>query len=116
MNVKNTLSFKRLLQSQGTVFEKAKIEYLISRVRKSPHLFIRNGQAYKGSRAAMHLLFKYQRKHSLINTAQDFINHLASKSSASGKLYAIQLVSGEVYPTRDILQNELRYLEANLLN
>src|SRR5258706_14503352 len=53
--------FKKILEKDGDP-ELAKIQFLISRVRESPYIFVRNGTDYKGERAAVHLAWKFRRK------------------------------------------------------
>jgi len=68
------------------------IDYLISSVGKSGCTFIRNGKRYSGSDARAHLKSKRRHNAHLINSAEDFIQKLASKSSMSGKPYLIRCV------------------------
>ena len=94
--------------------EKAKIEYLIERVRKSPYTFVRNGSEYTSNEAAEHLGWKYSHVKDRIQTARQFIEHLATRSSTSGKLYLTKLADGITYPTGEMLTNELDTLESKL--
>jgi hypothetical protein len=61
------------------------IDYLISSVGKSGCTFIRNGKRYSGRDARAHLKSKRRHNAHLIDSAEDFIEKLASKSSTSGK-------------------------------
>ena len=101
-------------RSNPEKFEKAKIEYLIERVRTSPYAFIRNGSEYTASQAAKHLGEKYRVRKEKIKTAEQFIQDVASRSSVSGQPYMIKLVDGTSYPTEEIFTNELDVLELNL--
>jgi hypothetical protein len=65
------------------------IDYLISSVDKSGCAFIRNGKRYSGSDARAHLKSKRRANARLIDSAEDFIEKIASKSSMSGKPYLI---------------------------
>lgn len=70
----------------------AEVDYLLDRVVASDCTFIRNGKRYDGADAASHLRRKYdyaQRKHGDI-TADQFIEHIATKSSWSGRLYTVE--------------------------
>ena len=98
-------------ENQPFASERAKINYLIQRIRQSDYTFIRNGESFAGSRAATHLLWKFQRKGNGVKTAADFIMKIASRSSLTGQLYMIRMNDGRAYPVRDLLFNELRNLE-----
>ncbi len=65
------------------------IDYLISSVGKSGCTFIRNGKRYSGKNARAHLKSKRRRNAHLIDSTEEFIEKLASKSSMSGKSYLI---------------------------
>ncbi len=65
------------------------IDYLISSVGKSGCTFIRNGKRYSGKDARAHLKSKRRRNAHLIDSTEEFIEKLASKSSMSGKSYLI---------------------------
>jgi hypothetical protein len=81
------------------------IDYLISSVGKSGCIFIRNGKRYAGKDAQAHLTSKRRRNAHLIDSTEDFIEKLASKSSMSGKVYLIscngeeQQTAGEWFTT-----------------
>lgn len=65
------------------------IKYLIEFVGESDCTFERNGKVYDASRAADHLNLKYQRGKRYADSAEHFIDRLASQSSFSGKPYFI---------------------------
>jgi len=99
------------LSSPGVIepsqFERQKILYLLKRVESSPLTFIRNGKYYTGPQAARHFRWKYRRGMGRIPTAEQFIESIASRSMASGKLYLVKNSDGKAYPLKDILRNEL---------
>jgi hypothetical protein len=69
----------------------ADVRYLLDRVAASDCTFIRNGKRYAGADAARHLQRKYDyatRKYGDI-TAEQFIEHVATKSSWTGKYYLV---------------------------
>jgi len=85
-----------LLFSSDTAFavspeEQPRIEALLVAIGKQEDLiFIRNGSEYTAQEAVSHLGLKLRRAGSRINTAEEFIDHLASNSSFSGKSYMIK--------------------------
>lgn len=99
--------------------ERAKIDYLIERIRKSPHTFVRNGDSYPGSAAAEHIAWKFRLRGNGVKNALDFIKYFATRSSESGKLYLCKITGGsgavvaddKTYPVCDLLYNELHTLE-----
>lgn len=74
--------------------EKDRIRFLLETVESSQCTFIRNGSHHKASKARKHLERKLNHAGDRIKTAEDFINHLASKSSFSGRPYFIQEKNG----------------------
>jgi hypothetical protein len=71
---------------------KAEIEYLLSAVASSDCRFYRNGTWYDATSAAAHLRAKYETlaARGLIGDTDDFIDRAATKSSLSGRDYAIK--------------------------
>ena len=65
------------------------IDYLLSTVGSSGCTFIRNGKRYSGKDARAHLQSKRRHGAHLFDSADEFIEKIASKSSMSGKLYLI---------------------------
>jgi len=68
------------------------IEHLTGYLASSGCQFNRNGTWYSASRAVSHLNRKYEYllKRNLVPTAEAFIDHAASESSASGKPYLVR--------------------------
>ena len=104
---------KTAWQQTKTLNEKQKIEWLIACIAKQEGSFIRNGSEYTPSQAAEHLRMKWQKGGDKIKTAQDFIKHLASTSSVSGKPYQIQLKNGQRVNVGALLNAELKRISAN---
>jgi hypothetical protein len=71
--------------------ERAKIEFLLKTVAESPVTFVRNGSEYDGKKAAEHLRAKWKGAGGEVQTARQFIELCATKSSLSGKAYEIIL-------------------------
>lgn len=68
------------------------VAQLIELIKISDCRFKRNGSWYKPAEAADHLNRKYQyvQKRGLVDTAEDFIQFAATKSSITGKEYIVQ--------------------------
>jgi len=98
----------------AAAFERAKISYLIDRVRQSSNVFIRNGELHTPQKAAAHLFHKYLVAYDSVKSANFFVTYVASSSSLSGKLYLMKTPDGKVYPVLDIFLNELRRLDLYL--
>ena len=88
--------------------EDAAIQHLIVFVRDSGLEFIRNGDAHASSEAAEHLLMKYNNTKKRLSTADEFIDHVAAKSSMSGKPYFIHKKDGTEIPVSEWLHAELK--------
>jgi hypothetical protein len=88
--------------------EDAAIQHLIGFVRDSGLEFIRNGDAHASSEAAEHLLMKYNNTKKRLSAADEFIDHVASKSSMSGKPYFIRKKDGTEIPVSEWLHAELK--------
>jgi hypothetical protein len=91
--------------------EEEKIGRLIKLVADSKVSFIRNGKEHTPAEAADHLRTKRKYAGDKIRTARDFIEQLASKSSASGKPYLIRTAEGKEVPAGEWLSERLRALE-----
>ena len=66
------------------------VDYLIKAVSESGCDFVRNGKEHTASEAADHLQMKARKGKRYYDTAEQFIDRIASKSSWSGKPYFIQ--------------------------
>jgi hypothetical protein len=75
-------------------------------------IFVRNGDEHSAVDAESHLRMKWQRGGKRIKTAEDFIEHCASKSSLSGKSYEIRFKDGKVRPAAEVLRNRLKELRS----
>jgi hypothetical protein len=94
----------------------AEIEYLISAVGESGCTFIRNGSRHDAEDAASHMRLKYRRGKRYASTAELFIERLASKSSFSGKHYAIECPDSEAVPSGEWLTARLLEFRAQASN
>ena len=79
------------------------IELLLEKVAESGCDFERNGSLFSSTDAASHLALKYERGERYVDTTEDFIDRLATKSSWSGKPYWV-ICAGERAPSGDWLR------------
>ena len=80
----------------------AEIHALIQAVAESECEFNRNGSLHSAEAAATHLELKYARGKRYADSAEAFIERLASKSSWSGKPYQM-ICEGQTQPAGDWL-------------
>ena len=93
--------------------ESQKIEHLITSMRSLKGAsFIRNGSDHTPQEAADHLEAKWKKHSDKIKSAEEFIKHLATKSSSSGEVYKIRFADGKIIPTSEVLWKELEQFEA----
>jgi len=88
--------------------EQARIDFLLQQVASSQAMFIRNGVEYNAVDAVAHLRLKLQRAGKRINTAEHFIDYLASKSSVSGQAYRLKWKDGKTADARTWLYQKLK--------
>ena len=65
------------------------VAYLLDYVAASGCTFTRNGEDHDAADAAAHLRMKYARAGHRVEGAEEFIEHLASASSWTGKPYTV---------------------------
>ena len=68
------------------------IQYLLDFVAGSGCSFVRNGSSHDPADAADHLRLKYQRGKRYADSAENFIDRLATESSWSGDAYTVTCV------------------------
>jgi len=87
------LFFCLLLAFPGAAFadavDETEIVYLLDFVAASGCIFVRNGDEHNAADAADHLRLKYGRGKRYVDSAEDFIDFLATESSWSGEPYTI---------------------------
>ncbi len=66
------------------------IQHLMDYIAGSDCRFIRNGKDHTAEAALAHIQMKYDHVRSRVRTAEDFIDHAATRSSMSGKPYRVQ--------------------------
>jgi len=85
-------TFLSLVSPSWATSEEAdrEIQYLLEFVATSGCGFERNGSVHDPADAAHHLRLKYSRGGRYVDTAEDFIDRLASESSWTGKDYTVE--------------------------
>jgi len=85
------------------------IDYLLGFIASSGCEFYRNGSWYDSKKAQAHLRYKYEMlaARDQINTAEDFIEKAATKSSLSGRPYELRCSGGESVATHQWLVDVL---------
>jgi hypothetical protein len=92
--------------------ETQKIEALISRASSLKDAqFVRNGSSYSAHEAAIFLRRKWQANDSVVRSARDFIDKVASFSGTSGKPYLIRFKDGKEIKSREFFLDELEKIE-----
>ena len=109
-------SFQQALRSEpeSEALERARIDYLLERISKSPYNFLRNGSRYTGKQAGTHFRWKYFLNRGRVKTAQEFIDKVTTRSKRSGWPYQIQFPDRRRYPLRPLLLQELNFFDQTL--
>ena len=94
----------------GADTPEAEIQYLLNTVGESDCTFIRNGKSHDSAAAESHLAMKYGRGKRWVDSAEQFIERIASESSFSGNPYQIQCLDQPARPTGDWLTGKLKTL------
>ena len=93
--------------------EAKKIEALIDHVEQLKDAkFVRNGIEYDAKTAGAFLRGKWDASKSKIKTAADFVEHIATKSSTSGKPYLIRFKDGKEHNSGPYLTGQLEKLQS----
>lgn len=103
------LSYAPIARTAAPAVAQTEIDYLLGAVEHSGCRFYRNGNWYDGNQAQAHLRRKYDALMAMkrIASAEDFIELAASKSSLSGKAYAIMCDNGPAVPSAQWLREAL---------
>lgn len=100
------------VQAAPSPVEQQRIESLIRFVEGQPGIrFVRNGNAYTPTQAGKFLRGKLDSMGGDVQTARQFIDQIATKSSTSGKPYTVQLPDGRSVPSAQFLGDELARLD-----
>ena len=98
--------------AEVSAIEAARIERLIQYIAAQRHLkFVRNGTAYSCTEAARFLRGKFDKMGEHVNTAAQFIEQIASRSSTSGQAYLIRFADGRTVMAAQFLGDELRRMD-----
>ena len=91
------------------------INYLLAFVGKSGCEFYRNGSWYDPRQAQAHLRYKYEAAavSNRMNSAEDFIEKVGTKSSLSGQLYQIRCDGGDRVTSNQWLHDVLTNYRIN---
>jgi hypothetical protein len=95
------------LAADNDTVARQEIQQLIQAVEQSGCTFHRNGKAHDAQDGADHLRLKLKRGGKYADTAEHFIERLASKSSWTGKAYMIELPNGQQQTMQSWLNAEL---------
>lgn len=91
----------------------AEINHLLGFIGGSPCRFVRNGDEYDAPAARAHIERKYDYAKRWIQTAEQFIEYAATKSSITGASYRV-ICSGREESSADWLRRELARFRAGL--
>jgi hypothetical protein len=86
--------------------ELRRIDRLLSRIANADATFVREGRDYSPAEAADHLRDKLAAAGPRITTLEEFIEHIASRSSTTGEPYRVRLADGTEMDARDWLTEE----------
>jgi hypothetical protein len=89
----------------------AEIDHLLGFIGGSQCRFVRNGDEYDAPAARAHIERKYDYAKREIQTAEQFIEYTATKSSITGAPYRV-ICSGREEPSADWLRRELARFRA----
>ena len=88
--------------------EQKKIDYLIASIEAlDGATFLRNGSEYSAAKAADHLRLKLRNAGDRIQTADQFIDELGTKSSMSGEKYRIRFRDGRLLESAQVFREAL---------
>lgn len=108
-----TLMALSAVAAAPSAHEQSRIDRLIRFVESQQGLkFVRNGTEYECADAARFLRGKLESMGKEINTAREFIDRIASKSSMSGEPYHVKFANGKTMPAAQFLGDELKRIDA----
>jgi hypothetical protein len=99
-----------IMRAEADARTAEEITHLLDFVGMSPCSFIRNGLSYPAKEAKAHLERKYAQVKDRIKTAEDFIDHVATRSSTSGKPYLVRCKPEKTRQSAEWFRSELQRL------
>lgn len=93
----------------------AEIDFLLSHVRTSGLVFLRNGEDHDAEEAYEHMMTKYRHFDRKIDSAEAFIEHSATRSLLSGRPYRVRLPDGSEREAGPYLLERLAQFRASRL-
>ncbi|MFD1093707.1 DUF5329 family protein [Providencia vermicola] len=89
--------------------EKVRTESLLTELGKQQNLtFTRNGTEHNAADAESHLRLKLRKTEKRLNTTEQFIDNVASKSSITGEIYQVKDAQGNVLSANQYLHDLLK--------
>jgi len=93
----------------AAVAQMREVDALIAHVERAQGVvFIRNGREYRPTEAAAHLRRKLKAARGRVRTPEQFIEHLGTRSSISGRAYRVRLADGRELDSATWLTQLLR--------
>lgn len=87
-----TLAFALPASAKLSAHEEARINAMLDALAvKKEIAFVRNGDAHTAEEAVSHLRLKLSKTRNRLDTAEQFIDNVASSSSLSGKPYRVKI-------------------------
>lgn len=112
LSVLAAAAFAGAVQAAPSEAERARIDRLIAYVAAQKDIkFVRNGSAYSAADAAKFLRGKFDKMGEHVNTAQQFIDEIGTRSSTSGQPYQIRFADGRSLPAAQFLGDELKRMD-----
>jgi hypothetical protein len=111
------LALLPIARAAPAAIAQSEITYLLGFIASSGCEFYRNGSWYDSKEAQAHLTYKYQMlaARDQINTAEDFIEKAATKSSLSGRPYQVRCGGGEALTCNQWLREALARYRAHTI-
>ncbi|MFH1109225.1 MAG: DUF5329 family protein [Planctomycetota bacterium] len=88
-------------------WEKSEVERMLRKIEESGLTFVRNGEEVPAGIFAAHLRTKLQASRRPGMTSEQFIEHVASRSIASGEAYLVTLDGGQTKPVATWLRERV---------
>jgi Family of unknown function (DUF5329) len=109
------LTLAPLARAAPPAIAQTEISYLLGFIEGSACEFFRNGSWYEGKKAAAHLRDKYEflAMGDRIQTAEDFIEEAATKSSLSGQPYQVRCGRDQAVASNQWLRDALERYRAH---